>query len=99
MREEKVYSRRISSEEARENYILVLKNMLPFFPALRKRFTLVRNQVRASARVESYPCTCRGPDEPHEHYFIRWDALNAGDKVEIRKAPHKQTEYLIRIHR
>jgi hypothetical protein len=99
MGEGKVYSRRISSEEARESYILVLKNRLPFFPPVGKRFPLVGNQVRASVRVESYSCTCRGPDEPHEHYFIRWDALKAEDTVEIRKAPHNQMEYLIRIHR
>jgi hypothetical protein len=93
------YSRRISSEEAREGYILVLKNKLPFFPHLEEGFDLIHADVRGRVRVESYRCTCRGPNLPHEHYFIPWKGLNAGDRVEIRRDPEKQDRYIIQIRR
>jgi len=93
------YSRRISAEEAREGYVLVLKNKLSFFPSLGTGFELVKPDLRRKVRVEFYRCTCRGRDLPHEHYFIRWRGLRAKDRVEIRKDARKQAKYLIRIRR
>jgi hypothetical protein len=92
-----IYSRRISSEEAREGYILVLKDRLPFFPSLGQSFDLVKDGVHRKARVKSYRCTCRGPESPHEHYFIHCNGLNAKDRVEIRQDPENESEYTIRI--
>lgn len=43
-------------------------------------------KLSQEVRVDSYPCTCRGPDPPHEHYFINWNGLEAGDKIEITKS-------------
>jgi hypothetical protein len=99
MTEREIYSRKISSEEARQGYILVLKSKLSFFPPLGRSFDLVTDHLRGRARVQSYPCTCRGPDVPHEHYFIRWKGLKARDRIEIREDPRKQGRYSIRIHR
>lgn len=79
------YSRKISSKEAREGFIFILKNWLNFFPQLGDKFELTNNGLIKEVSVESYPCTCRGPDLPHEHYFIRWEGLKAGDKVKITK--------------
>ena len=94
------YSRRISSEEAREGYILVLKDRLPFFPPLGQSFSVRKDGGGGKAKVESYPCTCRGPDLPHEHYFIRWRGLRPNDKVEIKRNPRGQrNSYVIRIKR
>jgi len=93
------YSRRVSSEEAREGYLLVLKSKLQLFPHFGEAFDLVQNDSVAKAKVESYRCTCRGPELPHEHYFIRWKGLGAKDEVEIRKDPEIQGRYLIRIRR
>jgi hypothetical protein len=95
--ERDAYSRRISSEEAREGYILVLKSRLSSFPALGTGFELVEHGRPTRVRVESYPCSCRGPDLPHEHYFIRWKGLKPKDRVEIRKDPRKHGTYLIRV--
>ncbi len=67
-----VYAKRISSEEAREGYILALDN----FPPAGTSFTLVRGRLTRKVKVEFYPCTCRGVNPPHAHYFIRWDRLN-----------------------
>jgi hypothetical protein len=91
------YSRKVSSEEAREGYLLVLKNMLQLFPPLGKRFDLVQDDVVNRTRVESYRCTCRGPDLPHEHYFIRWKGLRPKDRVEIREDPERQGRYIVQI--
>jgi hypothetical protein len=93
------YSRRISSEEARESYILVLKDRLPFFPSLGQSFDLIKDGVHGKATVESYRCTCRGPESPHEHYFIHCNGLKAKDRVEIRQDPENKSEYTIRIRR
>jgi len=93
------YSRKVSSEEAREGYLLVLRNKLQLFPPLGRRFDLVQNDVVNEARVESYRCTCRGPDLPHEHYFIRWKGLRPKDRVEIREDSERQGRYVVQIRR
>jgi hypothetical protein len=98
MKERQAYARKISSEEAREGYVMILKNKLAFFPPVGEAFHLVHHNVRSRARVESYRCTCRGTDLPHQHYFIRWNGLKARDKIEIRKDPGKQGSYLINVH-
>jgi len=92
------YSRRISAEEAREGYVMVLKSRLTFFPPVQRSFDLASTGLRRRTRVQSYRCTCRGPDSPHEHYFIRWKGLRRGDHVEIQKDTKKEGRYLIRIH-
>ena len=89
------YSRKASSEEARESYILVLKNKLSFFGGVGASLTLVQGGNATTARVESYDCACVGPDKPHQHYFIRWPGLKAGDRVEIEKAPGDR--YVLRV--
>lgn len=92
-----IYTRKISPEEASEGYILVLKNKLNFFPALGKQFIIVQGDKERKAKVESYPCTCQGPDLPHEHYFIRWKGLKVKEKVEIAKDVKKKGRYILQI--
>jgi len=99
MKRRGAYSRKVSSEEAREGYLLVLKNKLHLFPPLEKRFDLLQNDVLGRAKVESYRCTCSGPELPHEHYFIRWKGLRPKDRVEIREDPERQGRYVVRIRR
>ena len=92
---EKTYERKISSEEAREGYIMILKNRLSFFPPLRKSFVLLAENQKKEARIESYSCRCQGPDFPHEHYFVRWDGLKRGDSLVISK---NENEYSMDVH-
>jgi hypothetical protein len=99
MKEKSAYTRKISSEEAREGYVMVVKNKLPFFPPLGKAFDLIQHDKPSRVRVESYPCRCRGPDLPHEHYFVRWKGLKARDRIEIREDAKKQGRYFIQIRR
>ncbi len=75
------YERKLSSEEAGEGYIMVLKDRLAFFPAIGETFQL----GGVSAKVEARHCECRGPEKPHEHYFIRRAGLNKGQKVRIAR--------------
>lgn len=81
-----IYSRKISKEEANNDFIFILKNKLSYFPELENAFELKDDNLSREVKVESYPCTCRGPERPHEHYFIRWEGLKAGNKVEIIKS-------------
>jgi hypothetical protein len=89
-----VYSRKISSKEAKEGFIFILKNKLNFFPPLKSEFNLINNNSPREVKVESYPCTCQGPDKPHDHYFIRWEGLNTGDRIEITK---EGDNYILKI--
>lgn len=97
MKERPAYTRKISSEEAREGYVMILKSELGLFPPVGKEFQLIHDDVRSRSRVESYRCTCRGPDLPHEHYFIRRKGLRAKDRIEIREDPSKHGRYSLRI--
>ncbi len=91
-----IYSRKVSKSEADNNFIFVLKNKLSFFPPIGEYFILQEGEISCKVRVESYPCTCRGPERPHEHYFIKWNGLQPGNKVEIKKNSSKNNEYAIK---
>ena len=92
-----LYSRRISSEEAREGFIFVLKNKLPFFPPIGRTFSLEQGGRWKNVKVESRACTCRGEDKPHEHFFIRWSGLKAGCAVMIKKTENAG-RYLLNVN-
>jgi hypothetical protein len=96
---EERYTRKISSEEAKKGYIFVLRDKLSFFPSQGKTFDLATEKVEKKVSVESYSCTCRGPDLRHEHYFIRWEGLRFGDKVSIRRDDESAEKYHMVLHR
>ena len=97
MASQNIYSRKISSKEAQEDFIFILKSKLSFFPPLGTNFMLSNENITKEVMVESYPCTCRGSDRPHEHYFIQWEGLEAGNKVEIIKDSEKEGKYKLQI--
>lgn len=80
-----IYSRRVSTEESREGYLLVEKARLAFFPPPGTPFELVLHPDTHAAAVESYACQCRGPQKPHEHYFVRVPGLAKGERVTIHR--------------
>ncbi len=90
-----IYTRKLSSGEAREGYILVLKNRLSFFGGAGASLTIAVGESIRRVRVEAYDCTCVGPDKPHQHYFIRWPGLKARDRVEIEKG--SEDRYVLRV--
>ncbi len=91
------YVKRISSEEEEEGYVLVLKDKLSVFPALGQTFNLVKSGLLRRVSVESYPCQCRGPELPHEHYFVRWSGLKQGQKVAITRNVAEKNEFQLTI--
>jgi len=98
MTKKNVYSRKISLKEADNDFIFILKNKLSLFPELGEKFDLEDNKSSQTVEIESYPCTCRGPDLPHEHYFIRWKGLDAGDRIDIIKKSDNESDYSLKIH-
>jgi hypothetical protein len=93
-----VYSRRISSKEANNDFIFILKNKLSFFPDPGGKFELEDDNLSEEVEVEYYQCTCRGPDKPHKHYFIHWNGLESGDKIEIIKSIEEENKYNLKIY-
>jgi hypothetical protein len=93
------FSRRISAEEAKKGYIFILKDKLSFFPPRGKPFTLCEGKQEKKAFVESYPCTCRGPQLPHDHYFIRWDGVRFGDRIAITRDEKVADKYDLLLKR
>lgn len=77
------YSRKISKKEADKGFIFILKSELSFFP--NSSFELSDGAKRSLVEIKSYHCLCRGPDLPHEHYYIAWDGLTVGTMIEIIK--------------
>ena len=88
------YSRKISSKEAGKGFIFILKSSLSFFPPLNHKFKLINGEISNEVSIKSYPCTCRGADRPHEHYFIQFEGLEAGNKIEITKNDMDEKYYI-----
>ena len=93
------YERKISSEEAAQAYFLVLKNRLPFFPGIGTPFLMKAGTRKKKTVVESYHCECQGPDEPHDHYFVRWPGLAKGDRIVVLKNLKAKNLYSFRIEK
>ena len=92
-----VYCRTISQEEAAEGYFMVLKDQLAFFPLGGSSFELSQGASNWTAKVESRPCTCRGSDKPHRHYFVHCGGLKTGDTITVRKDTRKAKRYLMQV--
>jgi hypothetical protein len=93
------YVRRVSSEEAREGYVLVLKDHLDVFPPVGSPFHVVQDGRRRRLRVGAVPCECRGPEAPHAHYRIHWSGLHAGDRITFHRDPVNSEGYIVRLER
>lgn len=91
------YERTISSFEAEQGYFLILKNKLSFFPSVGSTFSLTNGHMKKKAKIESYHCECQGPDQPHEHYFVRWSGLAKGDHLTVMHSLRNEQLFSIRI--
>ena len=99
MATDKRFARKISSEELKKGYIFVLKDQISFFPPMGKSFTLCKGEQVRKVFLESYRCTCRGPQLEHEHYFIRWDGLRFGEKITITRDEKNAERYNLSSNR
>jgi len=90
-----IYRRKISAEEAKERYILVLKNALEFFPKLGKPFTLKVKDKEIEMYLEPVEVWSMGPKKPRYDYRIDakkfWEVfpLHFGKTVTISKEDDK----------
>lgn len=53
---------------------------------LGSRFPVVVGARAGDARLGTMPCTCRGADRPHVHYFVESDlfrTLSPGSEVDV----------------
>lgn len=64
------YERTLSDDEIREERIMVSKEALKFFPKPFHKFNLRIGDQSVEAAVVSISCKCRGPEKPHEHYWL-----------------------------
>jgi len=89
------YRRKISAEEAKERYILVLKNGLDLFPKLGKPFTLKVADKEIEMFLEPVEVWSMGPKKPRYDYRIDakkfWDIfpLHFGKTITITKEAEK----------
>lgn len=77
-----IYKRKISGEEARERFVMIMKNSLDFFPKIGKPFTLKISDKEIEMHVDAVECWCMGPKKPHAHY--RLDAKKFWDVFPIQ---------------
>ncbi|MBA4181494.1 MAG: hypothetical protein C0506_12965 [Anaerolinea sp.] len=87
----------MSSEERRDGYVMVLKDWLGFFPPVGQEFSLERDGRTEPARIDAEPCTCRGPEKPHEHYSLR--VPNLGDATQVTVSKLAGGSYALQVDR
>ena len=94
--DKKQFKRKLSAEEAGENYILIQKKELDFFPKVGKPFKLQVGKKGINSYIEAIECWCRGPKKPHSHYrlnaseFKEVVRMHWGAKIRIEKlSPEK----------
>jgi len=65
-----LYRRRLSLAERREGYVFISREALTMFPPPGSAFKAELNGSPVEVRIKAVPCTCRGPDNPHEHHHL-----------------------------
>lgn len=84
-----LYKRRISGEEEKGNFILVLKNVLAQFPNINEEFSIKFKGREFPCKIVAVSCECMGADKPHVHYYLacRGIKLERSDRITIEKKP------------
>ncbi|HEX9654449.1 MAG TPA: hypothetical protein VGA99_12125 [bacterium] len=95
------FKRKLSTDEAGGNYIMIQKRELDFFPKAGKPFKLKIGRKEVDTSVKAVECWCQGPQKPHSHYRIdassfREDIkLSWGTKVVIEKSGEEKYKLVI----
>jgi len=85
------YRRKLSDEEVKERYIMILKEGLELFPKIGKTFKLKVKDVELEARIETLERWSVGPKKPQIIYKIDAEKfwalfpLHFGKSVSIKK--------------
>jgi hypothetical protein len=64
------YRRSLSEEEVLEGKIMVMKDDLKFFPKPFRKFEVNVAGKKFELALEAIDCQCRGPMQPHQHYWL-----------------------------
>ena len=78
--------RTVSRKTAGDGKLEITKVAAGRLESLGNRFALVVNRQEGEGTLGTMPCTCRGGDEPHVHYFVESDLLRslaAGSVVDL----------------
>jgi hypothetical protein len=78
--------RTVSRKTAKDGRLEITKRAAEKFSALTGSFHVDLSGARSPASLGTMECTCRGPDNPHVHYFIQspvLQALAAGNEVDL----------------
>lgn len=78
--------RTVSRKTAGDGKLEITKIAASRLESLGARFSLVVNEQHGEGTLAATPCTCRGGDKPHVHYFVEGDGLRslaAGSEVDI----------------
>ena len=90
------YKRKISGEEAKDRYIMIVKHNLDFFPKLGKPFKLKIKNKEFETYIESVDVYTVGPKKPQHVYRIDtkpfWDifSFHFGQIITITKNSDKE---------
>jgi hypothetical protein len=78
--------RRVSRKTPGDGRLEITQVAAGELESLGKRFPMIVDAQVGEARLGSMPCTCRGGDKPHVHYFVESDLLRslvAGSDVDL----------------
>lgn len=78
--------RNVSRKTPGDGMLEITKPVAHILMQVGTQFELESPAGRGSASLTSMPCTCRGAENPHEHWFLRSDlfrALVPGREVEL----------------
>jgi hypothetical protein len=78
--------RRVSRKTPGDGRLEITQVAAGKLESLGKRFPMIVDAQVGEARLGSMPCTCRGGDKPHVHYFVESDLLRslvAGSDVDL----------------
>ena len=78
--------RTVSRKTAGDGKLEITKVAAARLEALGAEFALVVDDADGDGRLGTMPCTCRGGDKPHVHYFVESELLRslaAGSEVDL----------------
>ena len=78
--------RTVSRKTAGDGKLEITKVAAGRLESLGTQFPLVVDDRDGDGRLGSMPCTCRGGDKPHVHYFVESELLRslaAGSEVDL----------------
>ena len=78
--------RTVSRKTPGDGKLEVTKPAAASMESLGAEFGVAVGDRSGAARLGSMPCTCRGGDQPHVHYFVESDlfrSLTAGESVTL----------------